>query len=91
MFVDAVVLADHRGEDYWQSSAADPSGVAARRAGFLNFQHVTGIEPISDRSGASPAGTVPDALEDVLFAPLCPAAPIRSTPMRCWTPPASPA
>lgn len=59
-------MVDIRFDDFWQSSLGRPSDAPFRGA-FLNFDPITGIQPVSDRPGSVAADAVPDALAPVLF------------------------
>ena len=60
-------MADNRFEDFWQLPLADRADAAPARGAFLNFDRITGIQPVSDRPGSIAAGAVPEALAPVLF------------------------
>lgn len=59
-------MVDIRFDDFWQSSLGRPADAPFRGA-FLNFDPITGIQPVSDRPGSVAADAVPDALAPVLF------------------------
>lgn len=62
-------MVDNRFEDFWQLPLALGTGTAPRGGAYLNFDRITGIQPLSDRPGSVAAAAVPETLAPVLFPP----------------------